>query len=90
MCLCVTGLSAHAPLQVWVRDAVEAQYFLDYRTGRVWHKEQVHQMPCCALIQQKAMLVFTAFVTWSYWTLTVIMTIIKANMSASCVAWVSI
>ena len=45
VCVCVCVLSAHAPLQVWVRDAVEAQYFLDYRTGRVWHKEQVHQMP---------------------------------------------
>lgn len=44
-----------------MRDAVEAQFFLDYRTGRVWHKEQVHQMPCCALVQLKAALVFTAF-----------------------------
>ena len=24
-----------------MRDAVEAQFFLDYRTGRVWQKEQV-------------------------------------------------
>ncbi len=44
-CASATGLSAHDPLQVWVRDAVEAQYFLDYRTGRVWHKEQVHHTP---------------------------------------------
>lgn len=84
MCAGATGLSDHDPLQVWVRDAFEAQYFLDYRTGRVWHKEQVHQMPCCASIQRKAMLVFTAFVTLSYWSLTVIMTTLKANLSAAC------
>jgi hypothetical protein len=41
-------------------------------------------MPCCALIQQKATLVFTAFVTLSYWSLTVIMTIVKADVPAAC------
>ena len=67
-----------------MRDAVEAQYFLDYRTGRVWHKDQVHQMLCCALILDKAMLVFIAFVTWSYLAFTVVMTIIVADVIAAC------
>jgi len=82
--MCVAWLSAHASLQVWVRDAVEAQYFLDYRTGRVWHKDQVHQKLCCALILDKAMLVFIAFVTWSYLAFTVVMTIIVADVIAAC------
>jgi len=50
----------------------------------VWHKDQVHQMLCCALILDKAMLVFIAFVTWSYWAFTVIMTIIVADVIATC------
>lgn len=32
------------PLEVWVRDLVEAQFFLDYRTGCTWRKEQVFLM----------------------------------------------
>ncbi|KAL0043372.1 hypothetical protein WJX79_002939 [Trebouxia sp. C0005] len=43
LCLDSKQLYSRA-LEVWVRDAVEAQYFLDYRTGRVWHKEQVFLM----------------------------------------------
>ncbi|DBA73472.1 TPA: hypothetical protein ACH3X1_011499 [Trebouxia sp. C0004] len=45
LCLDSKQLYSRA-LEVWVRDAVEAQYFLDYRTGRVWHKEQVFLMQC--------------------------------------------